>query len=218
MISMLSFNSRWGWKRIILLIIVFLVLTKFSHAQTQPNPLTQITPIGINLDVFFTSCIVLIFFLYLIATKKGKHILFIINILFFALVLYLIIIYKPPITPSINNFVVGILTGFGVFSVGKSLQLMKKQLIRLGYLIIESVFIVPFIEEIIFRFGIITLMFNNSLIGLLVSIFLWCIIHYFAETLIRPTKYYKTKHSLVSETESNGREHSNTIRNVKINT
>lgn len=127
-----------------------------------------------------------------------------VSILIFGFATYLFIAFKPVFTPSFSAFVFGFLAGSLSYIIGKTLQLTHKQLINVPVIFVNSVLLIPLPEEILFRFAIITLLFNNSFLGVFVSIIIWVILHVVYESLGSPVKvrYYWATQGLIDITLS----------------
>lgn len=117
------------------------------------------------------------------------------SIFLLILAVSIFIIYKPILFISLNDFIIGMIAGAISYYVGVALRPeMKKQFIRIWGVFVESVIIIPLPEEIIFRFVLITLVFNNNLFGILVASLIWGLFHVISETLSGlPIRYYRTR-------------------------
>ena len=105
------------------------------------------------------------------------------------------IIYKPFLSVSLNDFIVGMIGGTISYYVGVVLRTKrKKQFTRMWGLFVESVIITPMPEEVVFRFALITLIFYNHPIGILISSIIWGMFYVISESLSGlPIRYYRTK-------------------------
>ena len=103
--------------------------------------------------------------------------------------------YKPTFLISLNDLIVGLLAGMISYYVGVKLRTKsKKQFIRIWGIFVESVIIAPLPEEIIFRFALISLTFNDIIVGILISSLIWSLFHVISEFLSDlPIRYYRTK-------------------------
>lgn len=120
------------------------------------------------------------------------------SILMFGLAAYLFVAYKPVFELSLSDFIFGVLVGSLSYFFGKLMQFLShKQLMNIPMVFVNSVLLAPIAEEILFRFGVITLLFGNSLAGVLVSIVAWAILHLIYESISSPIKYYRTYRGLV---------------------
>ncbi|MBI2076322.1 MAG: CPBP family intramembrane metalloprotease [Candidatus Aenigmarchaeota archaeon] len=126
--------------------------------------------------------------------NKPQTLWWLISLLMIALASYLFMIFKPGFVFDFSGFVLGILAGSFTYYSGRLLQARRnKQLVSLRGIFINSVVISPLAEEILFRFGVIVVLFNSSLLGILTSIATWVIIHLAYEIVSEtPFRYYRT--------------------------
>ncbi|MEM5869867.1 MAG: type II CAAX endopeptidase family protein, partial [Candidatus Aenigmatarchaeota archaeon] len=181
------------FKTFSMVLIALSMLSSIALAQT--HPLSEITPIDVNLDLYFILSLFLIFLLYIIAAKLPKlsrRISLLITLVLFGVSIYLLLTYTPKIVLNLESFITGLLTGFVVYVFGKFIILVKKQLINVWGLFLEGVIIAPIVEELLFRFGVITVLFKTSLFGILTSVVLWSLAHYLGEHLTKLTKYHRS--------------------------
>lgn len=118
-----------------------------------------------------------------------------ISISLLVLAVSIFIIYKPILSISLNDFIIGMIAGTISYYIGTALRAkMKKQFIRIWGVFVESVIIIPLPEEIVFRFVLITLIFNNNPFGILIGSLIWSLFHVISEFLSGlPIRYYRTR-------------------------
>lgn len=127
--------------------------------------------------------------------KVKEIILWTLSIFILILTILLLILYKPIFLISFNDLVVGMMAGMISYYIGLKLRTKKKrQFIKIWGVFVESVIIAPLPEEIIFRFALISLVFKDILMGILISSLIWSLFHTISEFLSGlPFEYYRTK-------------------------
>jgi hypothetical protein len=97
-----------------------------------------------------------------------------ISISLLVLAVSIFVIYKPILTISLNSFIVGMITGTISYYIGVALRAKMK-------------------KQFVFRFALITLIFNNNLFGIFIASLIWSLFHIISETLSELSiRYYRT--------------------------
>jgi len=99
-----------------------------SSVFAQTHPLSEITPIGVNLDIIFILSLSVLFFLYLLAPREPRKFSIVVSVLYFLLAVYALTFYRLPFALEMNSLFIGLFGGFSVYAFGKFLFAFKKQL------------------------------------------------------------------------------------------